>query len=63
LEKAIELLSPGDPHRAELILLKEKVLAYKRAGEEAIRIPAVREKVEEYRRWRRKKVEKVAPTT
>lgn len=62
LEKAIELLSSKDPHRTELAILKEKVLAYKRAGEEAIRIPAVREKVEEYRRWRRNKVEKVEPT-
>ncbi|MBX9656022.1 tetratricopeptide repeat protein [bacterium] len=62
LERAIELLSPKDPHRAELANLKEKVLAYKRAGEEAIRIPAVREKVEEYRRWRRNKVENVLPT-
>jgi hypothetical protein len=63
LEKAMELLPPNDPHRADLMLMRERILAFKRAGQEALKVPEVKAKVDEFRQWRQQKIRSVDPNS
>jgi hypothetical protein len=59
----MELLPPNDPHRADLMLMRERILAFKRAGQEALKVPEVKAKVDEFRQWRQQKIRSVDPNS